>query len=221
MEQVSQSMPAGLLLAFSGGMLDAYTYLNRGRVFATAETGNLVLLGLSLAQGEWGRIFMYLPPVLAFAAGVLAAEWVRRKWAGKAGWLHWQQGILLAECGLLVLAGALPVGGYDRAVNCMISFISAVQMESFRQFRGCASATTMCTGNLRSGTEQLFRALFTREPPAASRAATYYLLILSFVAGAVACGGLSQLLAGGTVALACLPLLVVFGLLSREGRNVK
>ena len=32
-----ETLPAGLLLALAGGILDAYSYLNRGQVFATAE----------------------------------------------------------------------------------------------------------------------------------------------------------------------------------------
>ena len=62
--QMSESLPVGLLLALAGGILDSYTYLNRGQVFATAETGNLVLLGIHLAQGELGR-------VLSFVAGAV------------------------------------------------------------------------------------------------------------------------------------------------------
>ena len=41
--QPSESLAVGFLLALTGGLLDAYSYLNRGEVFATAETGNLVL----------------------------------------------------------------------------------------------------------------------------------------------------------------------------------
>ena len=38
----------GALLAAAGGLLDAYTYLSRGGVFANAETGNMVLFGICL-----------------------------------------------------------------------------------------------------------------------------------------------------------------------------
>ena len=41
--QPSESLAVGFLLALTGGLLDAYSYLNRGEVFATAETGNIVL----------------------------------------------------------------------------------------------------------------------------------------------------------------------------------
>ena len=40
------------LLTLSGGLQDAYTYLCRGRVFANAQTGNIVLLGHSLCAGS-------------------------------------------------------------------------------------------------------------------------------------------------------------------------
>ena len=52
-EPVSESLMVGLLLALAGGMLDAYSFINRGEVFATAETGNIVRLSIYLSMGEW------------------------------------------------------------------------------------------------------------------------------------------------------------------------
>ena len=89
--QMSESLPVGLLLALAGGILDSYTYLNRGQVFATAETGNLVLLGIHLAQGELGRVLSCLFPILAFALGVLTTEGLRRRLS--SGRVHWRQPI--------------------------------------------------------------------------------------------------------------------------------
>ena len=48
--QVSESYFIGLLLAIAGGYLDVYTYISRGGVFANAQTGNIVLLGIHIAQ---------------------------------------------------------------------------------------------------------------------------------------------------------------------------
>lgn len=215
-EQMSESIPVGLLLALAGGILDAYTYLNRGQVFATAETGNLVLLGLHMAQGKLDRVVYYLLPILSFAAGVLFSEALRRRLGTNAGRLHWRQPILICECLVLMLVSLLPLGQCDPLANMLISFTSAIQIESFRTFHGCGCATTMCTGNLRSGTEHLFRILTRSSSQSALKATLYYGLILSFVAGAVVSGLLSPIFGGHTVLAACLPLLTAFLLMFQE-----
>ena len=57
---MSESFRLATILALTGGFMDAYSYLMRGGVFANAETGNIVLMGISLAQGEWQRALYYL-----------------------------------------------------------------------------------------------------------------------------------------------------------------
>jgi Na+/H+ antiporter NhaC len=47
------SLPVAALLAASGGFLDAFTYIGQGHVFANAMTGNVVLLGVYAATGNW------------------------------------------------------------------------------------------------------------------------------------------------------------------------
>ena len=113
--QMSESLPVGLLLALAGGILDSYTYLNRGQVFATAETGNLVLLGIHLAQGELGRVLSCLFPILAFALGVLTTEGLRRRLS--SGRVHWRQPILAAECLVILVVSFLPQGDLDALAN--------------------------------------------------------------------------------------------------------
>lgn len=214
--QASESLPVGLLLALAGGILDSYTYLNRGQVFATAETGNLVLLGIALAQGAFHRALYYLLPITAFALGVLVAEALRRHLRTIQKRFHWRQAVLLAECSILVLVSLLPLGGvYDPLSNILISFTSAMQIDSFRKFCGCPCATTMCTGNLRSGTENLFHRIAEHDSGASRKVFFYYGLILCFVTGAVSCGLLSPVFHGRTVLFAIIPQLIAFSLMFR------
>ena len=212
--QTSETLPVGLLLALAGGILDAYSYLNRGQVFATAETGNLVLLGINVSLGNWSQVLHYLLPVLAYTAGVLVTELLRRRLGDEGGWLHWRQYLLLVECVAIAVVAFLPQT-LNPLANLMISFASAVQVDSFRKFNGCGCATTMCTGNLRSGTEHLFRWLHHREGTSGRSALVYYGLILSFVAGAVLSGLLTPLFGTRTVLAACLPLLLSLALMFR------
>lgn len=215
--QTSEALRVGVLLALAGGYLDAYTYLCRGGVFANAETGNMVLLGVKLAAGNWAGAAKYLPPIFAFFLGVLVAEVIRRR--GKAAVsskLHWRQWVLALEIVVLAAAAFLPMGGgWDMAVNWAVSFVCALQVESFRRVHGKAYVTTMCTGNLRSGTEQLYRFLALPDPQAWGKSSVYYRLILAFLAGAVVCGRLTLWWGTRTALCACLPLLAVFVLLFR------
>ena len=213
--QMSESMRLGALLAVAGGFFDAYTYLCRGGVFANAQTGNIVLLGLELAEREWLRALAYLAPILAFALGVVVAEVVKQRGkarqAGGAG-MHWRQVIVLAEIVLLAVAAFLPQR-MNMAVNILISFVCAMQVEAFRKVRGSAFATTMCTGNLRSGTEQLVIWRQTGDANAARKARHYYCIILFFILGAALGAVCTDTLGERALLITCVPLLAVFGIM--------
>ena len=133
--QRSESFGVAALLALAGGALDAYTYLCRGGVFANAETGNIVLLGVCLARGEWTAALRYLAPVLAFAMGVLAAERIKSRRRDKAGRLHWRHAALGAEIALLVLASLIPLGEPDPLVNKLALVIQGSISAALERFR--------------------------------------------------------------------------------------
>lgn len=213
--QRSESFPVGALLALSGGLLDAYTYVVRGGVFANAQTGNMVLLGLRLSEGRWHEALRYLIPILAFAAGVLVADWMQHKWKHSRA-IHWRQLVLGLECMLLFVIGFLPSGAWDASVNILISFVCALQVESFRTMHGLAYATTMCTGNLRSGTELLFRYFEEKNPHLLRSGLKYYAIIATFILGAAAGFYADHLLQERSVWIPCGILIVVFLLLRQR-----
>ena len=72
--QISESIGLGTILALSGGFMDAYSYIERGKVFANAQTGNMLLFGVNLSEGNYQTMLNYLFPVLAFALGIALAE---------------------------------------------------------------------------------------------------------------------------------------------------
>jgi uncharacterized membrane protein YoaK (UPF0700 family) len=178
----SDTLALGLILAAAGGGMDAYTYLARGKVFANAQTGNLVLLGVRAFEGEWARALCTLVPVCAFIAGILLTEAIKTRREALRR-LHWRQLVLLIETAVLAAAAFLP-GSLDALVNAGISFACAMQVAAFRAFRGNPYATTMVTGNLRSGTEHLWRYLRQRGRESLRSGLGYYAIIGSFVLGA-------------------------------------
>lgn len=216
-DQAAETFLLSAVLALGGGFLDAYTYLTRGGVFANAETGNMVLLGVQLLRGDWRRALTYAAPILAFALGVWVAEAVRVRFQRHPG-IHWRQLTLGGEV-LAVAAVSLLPGELDMLANVLVSFVCAVQVESFRRVRGNAFASTMCTGNLRSGTEQLFYYRRSGDRGERNSALCYYGIIAVFIAGA-ALGALTCGALGRRAALVCAGILLMgFAILSLRGER--
>lgn len=92
--QMSESIRLGMLLAASGGFMDAYSYIVRNHVFANAQTGNILLFGVNLSEGNFRMSLHYILPVIAFALGIALAEIIHTK---KDAGLHWRQGSVLIE----------------------------------------------------------------------------------------------------------------------------
>ena len=73
----SNSAILGAILAIVGGFLDTYTFITRDGVFANAQTGNVVLLAIKLANFDWKGALLFIMPILAFIAGVVVSEVVK------------------------------------------------------------------------------------------------------------------------------------------------
>ena len=209
--QMSDAFVTMIFLTLSGGFQDAYTYLMRGRVFANAQTGNIVLLGERLFHADGSGALRYLVPICAFALGVFAAERVRRIARNRRG-MHWRQWIVLAEVVILGAVGLIPVS-FNLLANAMVSFSCALQVQAFRKFNGRAYASTMCIGNLRSGMEALEAYLYTREKPILQTARQSFAVVALFALGAGAGSVASPWLGLRAIWVCCAGLLASFGLM--------
>ena len=209
--QMSEAFRTVMFLSASGGLQDAYTYIGRGKVFANAQTGNIVLMSQSLFDGDLSRFAHYFIPVLSFALGVAAAECIRLRWR-QARRIHWRQLVVLAEIVLLFAVGFFPAG-WDIGANALVSFSCAMQVQAFRKVDGYAFASTMCIGDLRSGVEAFCIWSKTHEPHAKDRMLRYFGIILLFALGA----GIGSVSAGRIGAhaiwISCLLLLAAFALM--------
>lgn len=181
--QMSSSLAVGILLALAGGFMDAYSYMARGHVFANAQTGNILLFAVAISEGRPADSLRYLLPVVSFALGIALAAAMRTRF-GHMSRLHWRQLTLLVEILILLGVSFFPAGQHLWA-NSLTSLACGIQVQAFRKLHGRAVATTMCVGNLRSGTDELVTYLHTRDRAALSGALLRYLVICCFVAGAV------------------------------------
>ena len=180
--QESESLELAILLALSGGLMDCYSYLVRDHVFANAQTGNMLLFGVSLAEGNWLMCLHYAVPVLCFALGIALSHSI--KILSKEERLHWRQVALAIEVVVLAVVASVPAG-HSLWANGLTSFACGIQVQAFRKFHGHALATTMCIGNLRSGTQSMVSFLHSRDREQLRGGALSYFVIICFVLGAV------------------------------------
>ena len=188
--QTSESFKLSAILSFSGGLQDAYTYNVRDNVFANAQTGNVVLMSQNLMMGNVTKGMQYLLPLLSFAAGIMVAEQIENKYK-QSMQIHWRQIALILEVIMLGAVGFMP-SGFNMIANMAVSFSCAMQVQTFRKVHGYGYASTMCIGNLRSGTESLSHYLRSRDRTSAKKAFLYFGIILVFALGAGVGGVLSH-----------------------------
>ena len=200
-----------MFLSLSGGLQDVYTYLFRGKVFANAQTGNIVLMAVHAFAGEWGRVLHYLVPLCFFALGVFAAELMHQKLQNLQR-LHWRQLVVLCEIVMLFVVGFFPQE-WNLMANALVSFACAMQVQTFRKVNGYAFASTMCIGNMRSGMEALAVWIVRHDPKALRKVFHYLGIIFLFGVGAGLGWVAVEHFATRAIWWSCLLLLICFALM--------
>lgn len=214
--QTSETFLLSAILAMSGGFQDAYTYNVRKEVFSNAQTGNIVLMSQHIMMGEMMKGLSYLFPVVAFALGVLVAERIGHRYKG-AKRIHWRQIIVAIEIVILFAVGFIPER-YDMIATMLVSFSCSMQVQAFRKVNGYGYASTMCIGNLRSGTESLSIYLREKQHGALKKAAHYYGIIFIFAIGA-GVGGICSLHIGiRAIWISSILLAIVCAMMIKEHR---
>jgi uncharacterized membrane protein YoaK (UPF0700 family) len=170
------------MMTIVGGFVDAYTFLSHG-VFALAQTGNVIFMAIGLATHH--PVLIYLWPVLAYLAGVVTAQAVKRLHTPRhAVWAL--SATLIVQVIVLALIAVLPSTAPEDWVVLPLSAIAGLQLALFRNVSGVAFVSIATTGNLMRFAEA-FTAFALRHTRENLRPAVYTAaIVLSFVLGAMA-----------------------------------
>lgn len=96
-----------MLLAATGGLMDAYSYVERGNVFATGQTGNFVLVAIRFLSKNYKGMGEACVPIGAFWIGIFLARHFYYKIYNEKH-TNWISGILFLEIAVLFLVGFIP-----------------------------------------------------------------------------------------------------------------
>lgn len=178
-----ESVRAGVLLTMSIGILNACTYVTRGKVFASSQSGNLLYLGLDLAQGDFSKVPKYLFPPLMFALGVIIAE----HYHDKPNYPQWRRKPFYLEIVLIVLATFLP-NSWNALANPIFGLCCGLQTITFRKIRSTPVATVVINGSFQNSFVHWTRWFHLGDRDDAFRGWLYTLIVISYVGG-IAIGG--------------------------------
>lgn len=197
------------LLIMSGGLLGAFTYSIRGNVFCNAQTGNVVLLGMALGNGNWKSAAYLLIPITAYGLGAAVSELLPSS-VKKAGVLRWDTLLIGFEMLVTFLLGLLPESAPHQISQVAINFICSMQYNTFRQAEGVPMATTFCTNHVRQIGIHLSRWLKKGDKSSLRRFLLHVRMLLMFLLGAVAGTVLCRYFLGKAIWGATLLLSIVF-----------
>jgi len=137
------------VLTAAAGYVDAVSYLALGRVFTANMTGNTVLLGLSIVQGDAAGAGRALVALGGFLVGGAAGAWLAYR--GRAG-QTWPRGVtvaLVVECVLLAALATDRTGSL--ALRVLLAAVAmGIQSAAARRLDVLGVATTFVTGTLTS-----------------------------------------------------------------------
>jgi uncharacterized membrane protein YoaK (UPF0700 family) len=203
-----ERLHTGMPLACVGGFLDAYTFVGYNGVFANAQTGNVVLLGVDAQAGHWHEALLHIPPIVAFMLGValaqmLAQPTIRKIVRRPTRW------VLIAEIAVLAAVGATPGWIPSGVVTGAIAFVSAAQIATFRSLEGIGYSTTITTANLRTLITKMFEWRAGHELAARHHAALLAWIVVAFAVGAAVGGLCTRLIHHRAAWIAAAGLLIV------------
>ena len=208
--QRSEAFGTAVFLTLSGGFQDACTYCGRGKVFANAQTGNILLVGVSISEGNWALAGRYFFPVVSFAVGIMLADLVHERFGSV---IHWRQVTVFFEAVILLGVSFIPGGNFNLLANCLTSFACGMQVESFRKIHGHGIATTMCIGNLRNALQNVDDYIITHRRGFLENGLLYFGVIFTFVFGAVLGNWCIERMGLHAIVVASLLLFVAFAIM--------
>ena len=201
------------LLIIVAGYFGAFTYLLRGNVFCNAQTGNVVLMGLALGNGQWRSAVYYLIPISAYLLGAFVSELLPNPVKHHLP-MRWDTLLIGIEMLAVVVLGVIPDSAPVQISQIMSNFSASMQYNTFRQAEGVPMATTFATNHIRQLGIGLAKEILHRHSEDKShrvKILRHFQMLIFFVLGAVVGTVFCNLLVGRAIWVTLLPLGIVFG----------
>ena len=214
-----ERLRVALILALNAGFIDAFCFFNYDARFAGAQTGNLIQAGIYLAQRQWVRVADFVIPIGFFVVGVMFRVIMSDRLA-KSRRFDVLYLLLIQLLGMTVFSLLYPtvLSGIPNSLAVgILSFLMAIQYDTFKKAHGQAYGSIFMTGNIRTFSVNLAQFVLTREPKYRQNVTVFSFLIGSFFIGAVIATFASRIFGTWTLLGSSFFLILVYLIFRFEG----
>ncbi|GEK27733.1 YoaK family protein [Furfurilactobacillus siliginis] len=181
--QISVNVLVAMELALVAGAIEADSFVFHGNIFASLQSGNLIMLGVNLVGGHWLAALHRIVPLMAFFITTMLVRWRQHQTAGQdVNRLITR--LFLGEGFLLAISMGINSFGDNWPASCLLASAAAIQLQTVRTVNGQPFNSTMMTGNVRLSAVLLTDALLNRQWEKLSQSRHLVLIWLSFGIGA-------------------------------------
>ncbi len=170
------------IATFLMGFIDAFTYFQFDGTFASAQTGNLVLLSAKLFSGEWADTLSHIWVFAGFAVGAFVGEAVIDRSRPKG--IQRYRYYLFIRIGVLLLLALFQSTFSSVLMLFTIGALAGYELTMFRVFRGTPVNNGIMTGNARNMMNNLYRFIFSKNEKAKTDFLNLTAIVIIFVLGA-------------------------------------
>lgn len=171
-----------VIASFLMGFIDAYTFLQQGEAFASAQTGNLVSLSVKLFSGQWKEAMSHVWVFGGFAIGAFAGEAIIERSQHKG--IKKYRYFLLTRTILLFALALFQEQLMGAIMLFALGMLAGHELTIFRKFRSTSVNNGIMTGNTKNLMNHLYQLVFNGDSKAKSHFTDLAATVLIFILGA-------------------------------------
>lgn len=170
-----------LIATFLMGALDAYTFLTKNEAFVSAQTGNIVELGIKFVRADYKGMSIHLVSFIGYFIGAFVGEFMIDKVVSRP---KRRYAIFLGIQSILFL---ILISLYKALPNAVIIFVfggvAGYGIALFKQMGVITINNGAMTGNTKNLAAALYRSIVYRDQGNLQKLRSLVLTILCFVCG--------------------------------------
>lgn len=166
---------------FLMGFIDAYTFIEKGGVFVSAQTGNMVVFSSKLFTGNFAQAVGHITVFAGFALGAFLGEAVTEKISGSH--LKKFQVFLILQSLLLLFFAIFQQQITDSLMVFALGLLAGYELTIFRKIGMTTINDGIMTGNTKNLMNSLYKIVVDKDPTARNDFKELGLAILVFMIG--------------------------------------